>query len=107
MNIDKRRINNALTVENSYTTDLSGFRDKTHEVIEFTRRLNEEAQLQTEAKAKVEQGEEMEEEEEKRLNKLLPEALQMFMNGERRKAFFTSDHISSLLRLHLVELLQL
>ena len=96
-----------MTVENSYTTDLSGFRDKTHEVIEFTRRLNEEAQLQTEAKAKVEQGEEMEEEEEKRLNKLLPEALQMFMNGERRKAFFTSDHIRSLLRLHLVELLQL
>ena len=58
-------------------------------------------QKEEEEAEEEEEEEEEEEDEEKRLNKLLPEALLMFLNGERRKDLFTSDHIRSLLRLHL------
>ena len=63
------------------------FTEKTKKVIEFTKALEEDAQMQTEeAKAR----------EVDRLNKLLPRALWMFLNNERRQEVFTSDHIRSL-----------
>ncbi len=74
------------------------FREKTKEVIEFTKALEEEVQIHSEeTKVKVEQV------EVNRLNKLLPRALWMFLNNERRQEVFTTDHIRSLLRLHFDE----
>lgn len=74
------------------------FQEKTKKVLEFTKALEEDAQMQKkETKVKVKHG------EVDRLNKLLPRALWMFLNNERRKEVFTSDHIRSLLRLHFDE----
>ena len=65
-------------------------------MIEFAKALEEEAQIQMEeTTVKVE----VEQEEVDRLNKLLPKALWMLLNNERRQEFFTSDHIRSLIRL--------
>jgi len=72
-----------------YSASAQQVKDLTTELIEIKNLLKEEAQRQK--SAKVERG------EVERLAKLLPEALWMFMNGERRKRLFTTDHIRSIL----------
>jgi DNA-binding response OmpR family regulator len=76
-------------VESYYSASAQQVKDLTTELIEIKNLLKEEAQRQTNAKA--------EQEEVGRLTKLLPEALWMFMNDERRKRLFTTDHIRSIL----------
>jgi hypothetical protein len=73
------------------------FKEKTNELLELTNKLKEKGIKEENTRAKLEEV------EVERLNKLLPKALWMFMNGERRQEMFTSDHIRSLLRLHLDE----
>eukprot|EP00984_Skeletonema_dohrnii_P012916 scaffold5280_cov90-Skeletonema_dohrnii-CCMP3373.AAC.7 len=73
------------------------FKEKTNELIELTNKLKEKGIEEEKTRAKLIEV------EVERLNKLLPKALWMFMNGERRQEMFTSDHIRSLLRLHLDE----
>ena len=65
-------------------------KDLIAELIEIKNLLKEEEFQKS--KAKVEQD------KIKNLTKLLPEALWMYLNGERRKRLFTSDHIRSILR---------
>ncbi len=72
-----------------YSASAQQIKDLTRELIEIKKLLKEEAQR--EINVKVEQ------EEIERLTKLLPNALWMFMNNERRKRLFTSDHIRSIL----------
>ncbi len=72
-----------------YSASAQQIKDLTTELIEIKKLLKEEAQR--EINVKVEQ------EERERLTKLLPNALWMFMNNERRKRLFTSDHIRSIL----------
>ncbi len=90
-----RKTTETMNINRIPTFDVpESFTEKTKKVIEFTKALEEEAQMQTEeAKAR----------EVDRLNKLLPRALWMFLNNERRQEVFTSDHIRSLLRLHFDE----
>ena len=72
--------------------------EKRKEALEFTKalELEEEAQIQREETKVIV---EVEQEEVDRLNKLLPQALWMLLNNERRQELFTSDHIRSLIRL--------
>ncbi len=90
-----REITEAMNINRMPTFDVTeNFTEKTKKVIEFTKALEEDAEMQTEeAKAR----------EVDRLKKLLPRALWMSLNNERRQEVFTSDHIRSLLRLHFDE----
>eukprot|EP00984_Skeletonema_dohrnii_P012499 scaffold5078_cov127-Skeletonema_dohrnii-CCMP3373.AAC.2 len=72
-----------------YSASAQQMNDLTTELIEIKNFLKEEAQRQTNVK--------VEQEEMGRLAKLLPNALWMFMNDERRKRLFSSDHIRSIL----------
>ncbi len=65
-------------------------KDLTAELVEIKNLLKEEAQRETNIK--------LEQEEMERLTKLLPNALWMFLNNDRRKnRLFTKDHIRSIL----------
>ena len=72
-----------------YSASAHQMKDLTTELIEIKNLLKEEAQRQTNVK--------VEQEEMGRLAKLLPNAIWMFMNDERRKRLFSSDHIRSIL----------
>ena len=72
-----------------YSASAQQMKDLTTELIEIKNLLKEEAQRQTNVK--------VEQEEMGRLAKLLPNALWMFMNDERRKRLFSSDHIRYIL----------
>ena len=85
-------------IEFTKALEEENFREKTKEALEFTKalELEEEAQIQREETKVIV---EVEQEEVDRLNKLLPQALWMLLNNERRQELFTSDHIRSLIRL--------
>ena len=66
----------------SYSAYAQQIKDLTTELIEIKNLLQGEAQRRNKVK---------------KLTKLLPEALSMYINGERRKRLFTTDHIRSIL----------
>ena len=72
-----------------YSASAQQIKDLTTELVEIKNLLKEEAQR--EINIKVEQ------EVMGRLTELLPNAIWMFLNNERRKRLFTSDHIRSIL----------
>ena len=84
-----KRSNNANILQ-SYTASAQQLNDLKTELIEIKNLLKEEAMQQNKAKVELEEVE--------GLTRLLPEAIWMFMNGERRKRLFTSDHIRSILK---------
>ena len=74
----------------SYSASAQQIKDLTAELVEIKNLLKEEAQRETNIK--------LEQEEMDRLTKLLPNALWMFLNNDRRKnRLFTKDHIRSIL----------
>lgn len=83
------RSNNANILQ-SYTASTQQLNDLKTELMEIKNLLKEEAMQQNKAKVELEEVE--------GLTRLLPEAIWMFMNGERRKRLFTSDHIRSILK---------
>ena len=83
------RSNNANILQ-SYTASAQQLKDLKTELMEIKNLLKEEAMQQNKAKIELEEVE--------GLTRLLPEAIWMFMNGERRKRLFTSDHIRSILK---------
>jgi DNA-binding response OmpR family regulator len=84
-----KRSNNANILQ-SYTASAQQLNDLKTELMEIKNLLKEEAMQQNKAKVELEEVE--------GLTRLLPEAIWMFMNGERRKRLFTSDHIRSILK---------
>ena len=83
------RSNNANILQ-SYSASAQQLNDLKTELMEIKNLLKEEAMQQNKAKVELEEVE--------GLTRLLPEAIWMFMNGERRKRLFTSDHIRSILK---------
>lgn len=84
------RSNNANIILQPYTASAQQLNDLKTELTEIKNLLKEEAMQQNKAKVELEEVE--------GLTRLLPEAIWMFMNGERRKRLFTSDHIRSILK---------
>ena len=72
-----------------YSASAQQIKDLTTELVEIKNLLKEEAQRDTNIK--------LEQEEMERLTKLLPNALWMFLNNDRRNRLFTKDHIRSIL----------
>jgi DNA-binding response OmpR family regulator len=72
-----------------YSASAQQIKDLTAELVEIKNLLKEEAQRETNIK--------VEQEEMERLTKLLPNALWMFLNNDRRNRLFTKDHIRSIL----------
>jgi CheY-like chemotaxis protein len=83
------RSNNANILQ-SYSASAQQLNDLKTELMEIKNLLKEETMQQNKAKVELEEVE--------GLTRLLPEAIWMFMNGERRKRLFTSDHIRSILK---------
>ena len=79
-NINKRRV--------PYDPSAKDFKVLTNELIDITNMIQNDEPCTSSDKLEVE-----------RLKNLAPNALWMYMNGERKSKAFTSDHIRSLLRL--------